>query len=275
VYGEIELGVLVTYLRRRVYILLNLIFFTLISLGFFFQTSQDKGSFCSFAISSLKNEDAYKTFRCILINSDLDISALFSSIDHLSYDWISTDLPMIVVPLAFLKHHVQQTSAELLVLISHIEEVEKMIVIGSDEINFEMLIKRLHSCNSQLVKLQRRWHFEPELASLITEFVNNFEKTKPYSPQIHIQDLSMDEGRQCYIRINGPSTPERSISSGLRKGKYFRALESNVMLQMRLSMASEYDLNVFPRRITSQFTTVRSNIGTLIRYELMTIRYSI
>jgi hypothetical protein len=182
---------------------------------------------------------------------------------------------MIVVPLAFLKHHVQQTSVELLALISHIEEVEEMVVARSEDINFEELIKRLHSCNKRLVKLQRRWHFETKLASLIKDLVDNFEKPKPNSTQINIAGLNMGEGGHCHILNNSLSTTADASSSDIREGKDFRTLESNVILQMRLSIASEYDLSALPRRIQNQFTTVRITRETLMRYKLIPVRCSI
>ena len=194
---------------------------------------------------------------------------MFKDIGHLPSVWKSTDLPMIVVPLAFLKHHVQRTSAELLTLISHVEEVEGMVVARSEDINFERLIKILHSCNTRLVKLQRRWHFETELASLLKEFVDNFEKPKPNSTQINVSGLNMGTDSHCYILNNGLSTGANASFSGVREGKDFRTLESNVVLQMRLSMASEYDLSVLPRRIQNQFTTVRIMKKNLIGHELI------
>ena len=247
---------LVAYRNREVRILSKQSV-SLTSVGFYFQTPQDGGSFCSFAVRSVESEGSPDMFRCMLISSDLDISALLKGIGHLPSDWKSTDLPMIVVPLAFLKHHVQQTSAELLALIAHVEEVEEMVVARSEDVNFEELIKRLHSCNTRLIKLQRRWRFEKELASLLKDFVDDIEKPKPNSTQINISGLTMAEGGQCYILNNGLPTSADATSGVIREGKGFRMMESNVVLQMRLSMASEYDLSVLPRRIQNQFTTVR------------------
>lgn len=76
----------------------------------FMQSPQDDWGFYSFAVCTTRHGDNTRTFKSLMVYSEPHISELCRSLDYIPYDWKMTDLPMVVVPLAILRHQVQQTS---------------------------------------------------------------------------------------------------------------------------------------------------------------------
>ena len=80
---------------------------------------------------------------------------------------------MVIVPLAILRRQVHQTSRRLDTLIHQVEEVESAVAADSQTVEFDPLVKKLHICNTELIKLERRWHFQDQLAIFIQDFIKN------------------------------------------------------------------------------------------------------
>ena len=83
-----------------------------------------------------------------------------------------TDLPMVIILLKLLRYQTQQMSERLANLIGQVEEVESDVAGGLPTTNFDVLIRKLHSCNTDLIKLDRRWHFENQLALSIRDLID-------------------------------------------------------------------------------------------------------
>lgn len=142
---------------------------------------------------------------------------------HIPDGWAETDLPLAVVPLTLLRIHIDHTSAKLAELILRVETVERAVLNSSNIADFTHLIRTLHACDADLIKLERRWHFEGKLASAISDIIDK------YTVNIRLANLRWAE---------------------------IELLESAAVLQRERCRASEYDLSVLPRRIRNQFTAV-------------------
>src|SRR5579871_4681079 len=106
--------------------------------GFFVQTPADDWGFYSFAVSTTRHDDNTRRFKSVLICSKPDILEICHSLGHIPYNWKMTDLPMVVLPLALLRHQVQQTSQRLASLIQQVEEVESTVADGSQITDFDV-----------------------------------------------------------------------------------------------------------------------------------------
>ena len=172
-----------------------------------------------------------------------------------------TDLPMIVMPLAILQHQVQQTSGRLANLIRVVEEVESTVAAGSQTADFSDLVQKLHSCNTNLIKLERRWHLQDKLASSIQDFINVYKSPITRAQNINFSKCEFRGKSNFYFQNEGQ---DKTVPAGdFQNDTYFRKLDSDSTLQGKLSRASEYDLSVLPRRISNQFTAVRPPLGPL------------
>ncbi len=176
---------------------------------------------------------------------------------HIPRDWGSTDLPLLVVPLTLLQLHVDLTSSTLAELIRRVESVEsKVLASASGVADFDTLIRALHACNTDLIKLERRWNFEMKLAASFLAVISQYRQ-----PSTNFQELNFG-GCTFHGPVNfesggsgGPSAEQRHDST-IGTTKSFKMLESFAVLQERRSRAIEYDLGVLPRRIANQFTAV-------------------
>ncbi len=239
--------------------LLGVSFDVLIFLGFVFQTPQDGNSAlsCSFEASAVLGSDHDCEFEGNLIFNGPSIADLSQSSWHIPRDWGSTDLPLLVVPLTLLQLHVDLTSSTLAELIQRVESVEsKVLSSASGVADFDTLIRALHACNTDLIKLERRWTFEMKLAASSLAVINKYRQ-----PSTNFQELNFG-GCTFHGPVNfesggsgGPSAEQRHGST-IGTTKSFKMLESFAVLQERRSRAIEYDLGVLPRRIANQFTAV-------------------
>ena len=178
-------------------------------------------------------------FSSIIITSDT-ATRLTNNAQRfkLPAEWTQTDLPMALLPLEFLIRHVGMVSRKLMELTNEVSAIEDIVI--NEEIKMEMsvhpergvkaLIKRLHICNLDVVKLRRRWQFQMTLANTIIELIRSHDSqtTEDYS------------GKSHYL----PDTQE------------YRQLLSVASLQHKLSQSIEYDLDVLPTRVSNQFNAV-------------------
>ncbi|KAH7344282.1 hypothetical protein BKA66DRAFT_577022 [Pyrenochaeta sp. MPI-SDFR-AT-0127] len=200
------------------------------------------------------------------------ISELCRSLVYIPYDGKMTDLPMVVVLLAILRHQVQQTSRRLANLIRQVEEVESTVAAGSQTADSSELVQKLHSCNTNLIKLERRWHFQDKLASSIQDFINMYKCPMTRGQYIEFSRCTF-EGMSTLNFMN-EGQKETVPASDFQNDTYFRKLDSDSTLQGKLSRAAEYDLSVLPRRISNQFTTVRPPLAEFISVSNLFARYT-
>jgi hypothetical protein len=237
--------------------------------GLFVQTPADGDPFWSFAVASNRSPSAdidtsnSASFRGIFLSSEQDTEILLSPI-QIPSTWRTNNLPMVLIPLAILKHHVQQTARDLAKLMRRVAEVEEAVVQG-DTTEFDKLIRELHSCNTSLVNLQRRWHFESTLASAVCEFIDDYGKPATsfnFTVNRNVFESGVifnisNEAQNNLIETQEPI-------AGLASTKEYRTLRSDAGLQSRLSRTSEYDLSVLPRRIKNQFIAVSIHITKIL-----------
>lgn len=224
------------------------------------QSPHDDWGFYSFAVCATRHDDDTRTFKSFLVYSDPDFSGLCRSIDFISDYWKKTDLPMVVMPLVLLRHQVQQTSRKLADVIRRVEEVESAVTASSQTVDFNDLVQKLHSCNTDLIKLERRWHFQDKLASSIQEFINSY-KSPINSQSNNFSGCTFQGPVDFHHEGQTETNPVHAIEP--QNDTYFRKLDSDSTLQGKVSRASEYDLGVLPRRVSNQFTAVRP---LLVRY---------
>ncbi len=249
------------------------------------QTPNDEGLFCSLVIQtnghSRMQEGDWITklnpFNAILITSELDF--------HLSKtarpftvpsEWTSNDLPMVFLPLEFLVRHVRLVSETLAGLTSEVSFVEDVVINDNDKTDFKSLIKRLHVCSRELVKLRRRWHFQITLAETILELIEihdpviaatRRDATDPpvIKGDIHVgsdSQVTFERGTvmgNIHVHDKGrfySSLPQNIKEDPLTQSREYRQLLSAASLQLKLSKSLEYDLRVLPERIGNQFNAV-------------------
>jgi hypothetical protein len=197
------------------------------------QTPNDGGSFCSLIVTTnrpTQQEDESQSeenirrkdraFNAVFISSDSEIHLPKIAQSFTLPMWNTTDLPMVPLPLEFLIRHVRQVSENLAELRAEVSRIEELVINDNDGLDFKSLIKGLHICSRELVKLRRRWHFQMTLAKTIREL----------------------------IEIHGPVIVTQS--------REYRQLLGIASLQFKLSQSLEYDLNVLPERISNQFNAV-------------------
>ncbi|CAI7616919.1 unnamed protein product [Penicillium pancosmium] len=211
---------------------------------FLMQTPQDSGDLSwSFGASVANGTGDRRVFKGILMYSGSGFIDPLLYPWHIPNEWESTDLPLVVVPLTLLRLHVDQTSAKLAELIRRVEDVEREVLNSSGIAEFDLLIRALHACDADLIKLERRWHFERNLAAAVLE--------------LSFQGCTISPTDNAHINFNlANSSFERMDASSIPNTKPFKLLDSIAVLQEQRSQAFEYDLGVLPRRIHNQFTAV-------------------
>lgn len=142
---------------------------------------------------------------------------------HLCQEWADSDLLLVMLPSRLLQVHIENTSQTLSKLLKRVANVEAQILDHSTNQDFKPLIRELHACNSDLVKLERRWKFETKLSTTLADIIRH---CKPANPS---------------------SCLERDV---------FQHVENFLIRLQRQSETSQYDLGVLPRRIENQFSAV-------------------
>ncbi|KAK5995002.1 hypothetical protein PT974_03392 [Cladobotryum mycophilum] len=228
---------------------------------FFIQTPQDDtGLCCSFGASAIVGDDNKRSFRSLLIMSQSQLSILEHCKWEIPREWESSDLPLAILPLTLLQAHVNQTSQTLTLLIQRIERIEAQVLNSLTIVDFASLIRDLHACNSDLIKLQRRRHFETELIVVLREFIGK-HKTATTNYQ-HIQVNIAQSIFKGNTTINTQNSSQELAESSIDgQSRPFKLLDSFFVLQERRSQVSKYDLEVLPRRIKNQFTAVYNLIA--------------
>ncbi|KAL7932934.1 hypothetical protein V8C35DRAFT_305856 [Trichoderma chlorosporum] len=209
----------------------------------FMQTPNDGQFFCSMMVRSHGggHKDRPASFRAIIISSDpaMNTPRIAQSFRTPTW-WAYTDLPVVFLPLEFLIRHIRQVSeslAELTIEVSCIEEIvinDEISPSHSSEFSstFKALIKRLHICSREAVKLHRRWHFQMMLAKTIVDLI-----------EIH--------GPQAV-----PDRHSRDKVGDIASTYEYQQLLNAASFQHKLSQSLEYDINVLPTRIANQSTAI-------------------
>jgi hypothetical protein len=132
---------------------------------------------------------------------------------------------------------------------------------GAEVPGLKRQIQELQSCNTDLIKLERRWRFQSQLASSIQDFLNMYKTNVSQNNMVQFNNLHVRDGGKVVVNQGqnkangiGPGTTDLSVEKG------FRALDSDTNFQRRLVTASEYDLSVLSRRIANQFTAVCASV---------------
>ncbi|KAL3427652.1 hypothetical protein PVAG01_01161 [Phlyctema vagabunda] len=256
---------------------------------FLMQTPNDGGSFCSLIIQTNRppvlgnaNSNVSTARENIPFNTILITSESESQLSKIAKSftvppvWNTTDLPMVVVPLEFLIKHVRQVSETLAELTSEISIVEEVVIGDNDTTDFKGLIKKLHLCSRELVKLRRRWHFQMTLAGTIRELIEIHDPVIAAARRDETDALLIHGGIR--IESNGEAVLQRGTIMGdvtikddgrlysdmplkpkkdpLTDSREYRQLLSAASLQLKLSQSLEYDLSVLPERIANQFNAI-------------------
>ncbi len=243
--------------------------------GFLMQTPNDGDLFCSMIVQTNgfreevgTNNSPQRTdqlFSAILISSNptINMPKIAQSFTPPQL-WNTTDLPIVFLPLEFLLRHVRQVSETLAKLTTEVSCIEETVINGNISpahsvqfaSTFKGLIKRLHICSREIVKLRRRWHFQMMLVKTIVELIET------HDPQIVA--ARRNTRTQVYITGNlhfgsgivnfGNNTNDKNDI--LTESREYRQLLSVASLQYKLSQSLEYDLEVLPTRIANQFNAV-------------------
>ena len=248
--------------------------------GFFFQTPNDGATgedfFCSFAMASHERNTATTeavsgesvagrvvtpstTFDGVFISSKSGITVA-SLLEHkrIPANWIDNDLAMMYIPIAIAKKHSDITSKKLAALIRSVVSVEDLVAAGTKDL--AKLTMLLHKCNTSLISLRRRWHFEITLVDAICEFIEYYQ-VPVSSVNWNLSDVTVNAQHDVYMNVVGPKSPEevfkdRKSREALSNTKEFRALHSDAHAQRRFIKTAEYDLNVLPKRIENASAAV-------------------
>jgi hypothetical protein len=195
---------------------------------------------------------------------------------------------MAMLPCIFLRYHVEQTTEELKTLIAEVERIEMMATKKAEieelhdqkKPEIEELhdqkkpeikelhdqkkpeikelhdqIHQLHACNTRLIKLERRWRFQTQLAASIHEFLDSHRQSQISR---HEMNVKIDEihGGSVSIYNRGGIKEEAFDRTHLQNHPDFKALGNNVGFHKKLIGGAEYDLEVLSRRISNLFTAV-------------------
>ncbi|KAJ5540210.1 hypothetical protein N7513_008542 [Penicillium frequentans] len=223
---------------------------------FLLQTPHDNDDIWSFGAKAPTTSSGERYFEGTLIHAGPDC------IDHSLYawqiaqDWASTDLPLTVIPLTLLQIHVDRTSVKLTELIRRVEGVERNVLESSGTTDFDPLIRALHACDADLIKLERRWHFEKELTAAVLDVIGRYKQPETNYQEVHFNSCDISPTDNGWVNINLANSSDRIQGSEFRNTKPFKVLDSVAILQEQRSRAFGYDLGVLPRRIQDQFTAV-------------------
>jgi len=136
---------------------------------------------------------------------------------------VHMDKAKVYVISEYISRHIDQTLNELDSLTSIVEDVEREVQGASDCTILADPIKRLHLCNVQHVRLQRRWAFQKQLMATVLEILSS----------------------EDYVSLLGITLEGES-----------EKMKKEMGYRNRLVQAAETDLAVLPRRIENQFTAV-------------------
>ncbi|KAI9658341.1 MAG: hypothetical protein M1821_002474 [Bathelium mastoideum] len=251
---------------------------SLISSGLFLQTPQDDSAFFSFSAQENATSDEKRTFTGFLIASESEIWDVRRSADKgISHIFQRTEVPIIKVPLILLKRYIEQTCTDRTELTKLVEQVEKTSTEDLRGADLSQLISDVAKANKDLIRLERRWHFESNALSWAHNLMNRY-KSDATEGEVRLNRLAVqDEGLlniqrppnvssihvidSCIrgkgtILIRGPLQDNAPAEPGIESSRDFRELRSEVDSLRRLSQTSKYDLSVLPRRIENQFTAV-------------------
>jgi Mg2+ and Co2+ transporter CorA len=162
---------------------------------------------------------------------------------------------MAMLPCIFLRHHVEQTTGELKTLIAGVEKIEMTIKKKAEIKELHDQIRQLHACNTTLVKLERRWRFQTQLAESIHEFLDSHRESQYNRREMKIKIGQMHGGTVSLFN-RGDVEEEAFDRTHLQNHPDFKALGNNVGFHKRLIRGAEYDLEVLSRRISNLFTAV-------------------
>ena len=223
--------------------------------GFLFQTPLDGGSFCSYAAGVTVAGDGRKIIRGIAIHDKLNVFPRC-----VPEKWKEdVDVALVLLPLEFLQEHVYQTGKQLADLISRVEDVERIVKRGAEIGKLKEQIQNLHSCNTDLIKLERRWRFQSDLSSAIVNFFNRYKSESSNLNSVTINRLHLEAGSE--FQINQLGKEKNVDATSLQNDIDFIRMNTKVCFQKRLASASKYDLDVLSRRIENQFTAVCILLG--------------
>lgn len=218
------------HLVRAKYLILSFVLLTHIQ-GFFFQTPLDGDLFYSYASCSFHNyqgNDKYS--RVLLVSNRLTDFEIEGSLPSIPFTFRSTDIPTVMIPLKFLRHHVRHTSEQLAILLDQVKRVEQ-IVSTETALGIQTLrdqTRQLHACDMELIRLERRWRFQAELAFSIQEFLDSYKKATINNLEVNIGSLSISERGVMNIENHNSDGRTTLDSTDFRNSNYFRALDIEV-----------------------------------------------
>lgn len=208
------------------------------------QSPQDDWDFYSFEVHATVIHKLM-VFESILVHSDSSLFELSYAPRYISSGWGYTDLPMIVIPLMLLQHQVHQTSDRLRILKAKVERVESVVSTDTQTADLSSLVQDLHNCNTELIKLERRWGFQNTIASSIQDLINTYRV--PEKMAVSYKDYPPDQRYLHSVYGEGFLNPNLD----------FEEMESELTRQKQTGDLLKYDISVLPRRISNQFTAVR------------------
>lgn len=226
--------------------------------GFFLQTPRDTGDLTwSFGARVATRTSDRRVFKGVLIYFGRGFIDPLLYSWHIPDEWEPTDLPLVVAPLTLLRLHVDQTSAKLAELILRVENVEWEVLNSSNIVEFDSLIRALHACDADLIKLERRWHFEGKPAAAVSDVIDQYKQPRSNYQEVQFRGCQINPAGGGKVTFNlSNSSFEPMDASGVQNTKPFKLLDSVAVLQKQRCRTSEYDLRVLPRRIRNQFTAV-------------------
>ena len=146
------------------------------------------------------------TFDGVFISSESGITVA-SLLEHkrIPANWIDNDLAMMYIPIAIAKKHSHITSEKLAALIRRVVSVEDLVAAGTKDL--AKLTMLLHKCNTSLISLRRRWHFEITLVDAICEFIEYYQ-VPVSSVNWNLSDVTVNAQHDVYMNVVGPKSPE-------------------------------------------------------------------
>lgn len=192
---------------------------------FIAQTPKDGGAFCSFSLTTTASRRGL-------------VSGLYQS-DHASYDcqkvldgarlysgWRTDGWQILVLPVAFLVAHVTHKAKEIEVLSRKVSAFEGIVThienLEDPHLDFGSYIRKLHTCSMEVLRLERRAHFEVAIAQGIDQLLD-------------------------------------SANAGRSKLGAGELITSPLGIARSLMQAQAYDLTALPKRIESQRILVGLN----------------
>lgn len=192
--------------------------------GFFLQTPNDGGPFCSLAVAAF----LHGTGGIFIADKNFQLDSLLSNqefyVPHFFQDGYS-GMDFCLLPILVFEWHVAYTAKQLTNLKKRVSKVEDAVGSQQGSANPAYLSSELNRCSSSLLVLDRRWHFERNVAQNLLNYFEVFALNRRHR---------VGENRAFYV----PSSQQR------------------VNFHLELSKGLEYDIGVLPRRIKLQQTAV-------------------